>query len=120
VTALRYSVSEWFHDSEQREGAVYVVAQHRFKDPAAASARGERLIKNEDAPAGVRGLQFYPSRDGSAATCLWEAPSVQTVQEYVDSTLGDSSENDCYEVNAKQAFAVVPETISAGPAAARI
>jgi hypothetical protein len=99
---------------------VYVVAQHRFTDPAVAFARGERLIKNEGAPAGVRGLQFYPSRDGSAATCLWEAPSVQAVQEYIDSTLGDASQNACYEVDAEQSFAVVPATISAGPAAARV
>lgn len=99
---------------------MYVVAQHSFKDPAVAFARGERLIKNEGAPTGVRGLQFYPSRDGSAATCLWEAPSVQAVQEYVDSTLGDSSENACYEVDAEQSFAVVPATISAGPAAMRV
>ena len=54
------------------------------------------------------GLQFYPSRDGSAATCLWEADSVESVQEYVDSTLGDSSVNTCYAVNAEQAFAERP------------
>jgi hypothetical protein len=108
------------HKLRTREVAVYVVVQHRIKKPAVAFARGERLIKNEGAPAGVRGLQFYPSRDGSAVTCLWEAPSVEAIQEYVDSTMGDSSENDCYEVDAEQAFAVVPATISAGPAAARI
>ena len=99
---------------------MYVVVQHRIKDSAVAFARGERLIKNEGAPEGVRGLQFYPSRDGSAVTCLWEAPSVQAMQEYVDQTLGDSSENTCYEVDADQSFAVVPAAISAGPAAARV
>jgi hypothetical protein len=99
---------------------MYVVVQHRFNNPAAALARGQRLVNNDSAPAGVRGLQFYPSRDGSTATCLWESPSVQAVQGYVDSTLGDSSENTCYEVDTEQAFAVVPPTISAGPAAARI
>jgi hypothetical protein len=99
---------------------MYVVVQHRFKDSAVAFARGERLINNDGAPAGVRGLQFYPSRDGSTATCLWEAPSVQAVQAYVDSTLGDSSDNTCYEVADEQAFAVVPASIPAGPAAARI
>jgi hypothetical protein len=55
---------------------MYVVVQHRFKDPQTAFARGERLIKNEGAPTGVRGLQFYPASDGSGATCLWEAESV--------------------------------------------
>jgi hypothetical protein len=87
---------------------MYVVVQHQFTDPQTAFSRGEKLIKNEGAPAGVRGLQFYPSRDASAATCLWEADSVEAIQEYVDSTLGDSSVNTCYEVDAEQAFAERP------------
>jgi hypothetical protein len=44
-------------------------------------------------------------------TCLWEAPSVETVQRYVDSTLGDSSENSCYEVAAERAFSRQPSGI---------
>jgi hypothetical protein len=52
-----------------------VVVQHQIKDPQPAFSRGEKLIKAEGAPAGVRGLQFYPSADGSAVTCLWEADS---------------------------------------------
>ena len=87
---------------------MYVVVQHRFKDPREALSRGEKLIRNEGAPAGVRGLQFYPSTDRSAATCLWEAGSVESVQEYVDTTLGQTSENTCYEVDAELAFARQP------------
>lgn len=41
-------------------------------------------------------------------TCLWEAPSVAAVQQYVDSTLGNSSENVCYEVAAEKAFSRRP------------
>jgi hypothetical protein len=93
---------------KQREDHMYVIVQHRFRDPQAALSRGERLIKNEGAPSGVRGLQFYPSTDRSAATCLWEADSVESVRQYVDSTLGDTSENTCYEVDADQAFARQP------------
>ena len=87
---------------------MYVVVYHQFKNPPVAFARGEKLIKNEGAPPGVRGLQFYPSSEGSAATCLWEASSVEDVQAYVDSTLGDSSDNTCWEVNAEMAFAERP------------
>ncbi len=96
---------------------MYVVVQHRIKDPQAAFARGDKLIKNEGAPKGVRGLQFYPSQDGSAITCLWEAETVESVQYYVDSTLGDSSENACYAVNAGQAFAERPSGLPVSPAA---
>jgi len=87
---------------------MYVVAQHRIKNPQTAFSRGERLMKSEGAPAGVRNLQFYPSRDLTAVTCLWEAPSVSSVQGYVDDVLKDSSENTCYEVNSEQAFARLP------------
>jgi hypothetical protein len=95
---------------------VYVVVQHQIKNKQTAFSRGEKLIKNEGAPAGVRGLQFYPSTDGSAITCLWEADSVEDVKEYVDSALGDSSENTCYEVDAEQAFAERPLGLPASAA----
>jgi hypothetical protein len=94
---------------------MYVVVQHQFKDPQTAFSRGEKLIKNEGAPAGARGLQFYPSTDGDAVTCLWEADSVEAIQEYVDSTLGDSSLNTCYQVDAEQAFAERPLGLPATP-----
>jgi hypothetical protein len=79
-----------------------------FHAKRTAFSRGDRLIKNEGAPTGVQDLQFYPAKDGSGATCLWEADSVEDVQEYVDSTLGDSSGNLCYEVDGEQAFARQP------------
>ncbi|HEV8247828.1 MAG TPA: hypothetical protein VGP93_18770 [Polyangiaceae bacterium] len=87
---------------------MYVVVQHKIKDPEVAFTRGERLIKGEGAPSGARALQFYPSRDASSVTCLWEAPSVAAVQKYVDETLGSASENLSYEVNAEKAFARQP------------
>ena len=63
---------------------MYVVVQHELTDPPEALARGERLKRGEGAPAGARALQFYPSQDGSAVTCLWEADSVADVQEFVE------------------------------------
>ena len=90
---------------------MYVVVQHQIRDPKAAFPRGEQLMKNEGAPAGVEVLQFLPSRDGSAVTCLWEAPTVAAVQGYVDGVLGDSSENSCFEVDAEQAFSQRPSKI---------
>ena len=95
---------------------MYVVVQHQIKNPEVAFARGERLIKGEGAPAGTRGLQFYPSRDGSAVTCLFEATSVEAIQRYVDDTLGDASVNACYEVDTANAFAREPSGLAGAPA----
>ena len=84
---------------------MYVVVQHQLTDPPAALARGERLKRGDGAPRGARALQFYPSRDGTAVTCLWEADSVADVQAFVDATLGDTSVNRCYGVDDESAFA---------------
>lgn len=91
---------------------MYVVVQHRIINPSTAFSRGERLIKAEGAPDGARNLQFYPSRDRSAVTCLWEAPSVDVMQKYVDEVLGNASENTCYAVDSEQAFARQPLGLS--------
>ena len=40
---------------------MYVVVQHRIKDPQTAFARGERLVANEGAPAGAHARD--PQRD---------------------------------------------------------
>ena len=87
---------------------MYVVVQHTIFNPPEALSRGEKLIKNEGAPDGTTVLQFYPAGDGSIATCLWESNSVADVQWFVDNTLGDSSRNLCYEVDAANAFARQP------------
>jgi hypothetical protein len=97
---------------------MYVVVHHRIGNADAAFRRGEALTRNEGAPAGVRVLQFYPSRDRSEVACLWEAPTVEAVQGYVDATLGDSSENACFEVDADLAFAERPLGLAAPAAVA--
>src|SRR5262245_4068574 len=96
---------------------MLVVVQHTITDPLTASARGERLQRNEGAPRGTHVLQFLPSQDGTLVTCMWETESLEDVQSYADETLGDASRNLCYAVEERAAFAVLPKSIAARPAA---
>ena len=95
---------------------MYVVVQHAIKDSSIAFDRGRKLIVGEGAPPSTRVLQFLPSHDGSAVTCLWESPTVDSLQVYVDEVLGDSSDNVCYPVDAERAFADAPTALAASPA----
>ncbi|RAS70232.1 hypothetical protein C8D87_101532 [Lentzea atacamensis] len=95
---------------------MYIVAHHHIKNPEAAFQRGRQLISGEGAPEGVKVLQFYPSQDLTEVTCLWESDAVAPVQGWVDSVLGDASENHCYPVAAEQAFAERPPGLAAAPA----
>ena len=91
---------------------MYVAVVHNVKDPQALLSRGEGLGDPSNAPAGVIPRQFCPSKDLSAATCVWEADSMDTVRDYVDGTLGDSSEQSYFEINTEFAQGL-PEPTSA-------
>ena len=82
---------------------MYVGVVHKIKDPKAMLSRGESLSDPANAPPGMVGHQFCPSQDLSAATCLWEGDSVDAVRDYIDGTLGDSSENSYFEINTEYA-----------------
>jgi hypothetical protein len=92
---------------------VYVGVHHRIKDADAAFSRGQALLQGDDAPPGVQLREFYPSQDRTAATCLWEGDSLESVREYVDSTLSDAAENTYFEVDAEQSVGL-PRPAAAG------
>jgi hypothetical protein len=104
----------------RKEEGMYIVVQHQIVDPEAAFTRGERLKRGDGAPGGARALQFYPSQDGAAVTCLWEGADVDDLQAYVDSTLGEASVNVCYAVDAGHAFAEQPPGIAPSPVTAGV
>lgn len=82
---------------------MYVAVVHHINDPEAMLSRGDRLADPSKAPPGVVPRQFCPSKDLSAATCVWEGDSLEAVREYIDSTLGEASENTYFEINTQHA-----------------
>lgn len=91
---------------------MFIVVEHTIRDAQVAFARGQNLLEGRGAPAGVRVRKFYPSTDQSAVFCLWEAPSLEEVRDYVDATLGDSSDNLWFEVDAEQALGLPEPAIA--------
>jgi hypothetical protein len=89
---------------------MFVGIQHRIRDAEAMLSRSEKMAEN--APPGMQARQFCLSKDRAAATCIWEADSVEAVRDYVDRTQGDSSENTYFEVDA-EASVGLPEPATA-------
>jgi hypothetical protein len=85
---------------------MYIVAQHRIKDP-------DRFWVTGPQEPGAPSLQAaYPSHDLSKGVCLWEADSIDALRDFIDALVGDASENTYFEVNA--GFAVgLPERAGA-------
>ena len=91
---------------------MHIVVQHRITDREKFfSANAEEVAGG--GPPGVQGRQFFPGQDGSAAVCLWEAPSIDTLREYLDPATEGMAENTYFEVDAERAMGL-PETAAAG------
>jgi hypothetical protein len=80
---------------------MFLVVHHTITDPESAFARGQNLLAGTGAPAGVRVREFYPTRDKADVFCLWEGNSLDEVRDYVDATMGDSSQQAYFEVDAE-------------------
>ena len=90
---------------------MYVIAKHQIKDTEAFVAVARTAA--EGAPPDVHGRQFCPSRDGADAVCLWEADSLESVREYLDSLIGKTSDNAYFEIDTRRAIGM-PDPIEAG------
>jgi hypothetical protein len=80
---------------------MFIVVHHTITDPESAFPRGQNLLDGTGAPAGVRVREFYPTRDKADVFCLWEGNSIDEVRDYVDATMGDSSRQEYFEVDAE-------------------
>lgn len=81
---------------------MLVIARHDIQDPqafwAAAQSIGSKM------PADLKLHSVFPSKDMKMGTCLWEGPSVNDVQKFLDDNVGTVSKNSCYEVDTANAM----------------
>ncbi len=79
---------------------MYVVAQHSIRDLEQAREAGQVLFTP---PPGYTLHLFLPNAEGAKAICLWEAASVEAVQELVDGAIGAYSDNQYFGVDENAA-----------------
>lgn len=87
---------------------MYVVAQHTIRDLEQAMEAGQSLFTP---PPGITLHLFLPNAEGVKAVCLWEAESVEDVQELVDGAIGAYSDNQYFGVDEDAAVGL--QTIAA-------
>ncbi len=81
---------------------MLVIAHHQISDPDKFWAKAKEVTTS--LPPNFKLHSVFPSTDGMTGTCVWEVPSVNEVQKFLDDGTGDVSENVCYEVNLEAAM----------------
>ena len=77
---------------------MLVIAHHtNITDPKAFWAKAQSVVAA--APAGTSIHSVFPSQDGKTGTCVWEAGTVEEIQQFLDKMTEGMATNFCYEVN---------------------
>ena len=82
---------------------MYLVVHHRVIDREKFLATDPKDLGG-NAPSGVVVRHFLPATDASAADCLWEAGSLDTLRAYLDPATSGITENTYFEVDARAAM----------------
>jgi hypothetical protein len=86
---------------------MFIAIQHQIHDP-------KKFQKCADAvfplPEHLHVHQFLPSADMKHAACLYEAPSIDQLSEYLDNKLGDASTQTYFAVLSEHAMGL-PERV---------
>jgi hypothetical protein len=80
---------------------MLVIAHHDISDPQTFWGAAQKV--GESMPANLKLHSVFPSKDMKTGTCVWEAPSVNDVQSFIDEKTGSVSKNTCYEVDEQNA-----------------
>ena len=77
-----------------KEAAMYVAVIHDIRDPEKFWAAADSSVLPQD----VALHNVLPNTNGTRCVCVWQADSVETVTDLVDSTVGEWSSNEFFEV----------------------
>lgn len=81
---------------------MYILVQHEIRDPD----RFWSVVQQADIPTQLKLHHTFPARDGSRATCIWEAESIEAVRDLVEPLLGKVSSNEYSETENREGIAM--------------
>lgn len=81
---------------------MYIAVRHEISDPQSFWGKAAKFA----IPPEIRLLSSFPNNDGSKGNCLWEADSIDQVESFIESNLGEYSKNEYFEVNTKSSVGI--------------
>ena len=83
---------------------MFVLVHHTVHDPATFWSKASAAMPN--IPSALTLHQTLSARDGTRATCLWEADSIDAVRDFLEPALGAESSNEYREAENRDGIAV--------------
>jgi hypothetical protein len=88
---------------------MFIAIEHDIHDPAKFQECAQQVFPLPD---GLHVHHFLPAADLSRAACLYEAPNVERLRDYLDAALGDASTQRYFPVAEPHAIGLPPKVAS--------
>ena len=85
---------------------MIIVVNHKVNSPQEFWASAQKSLPELPAQGVQRILQVMPNGDMTEATCVWDADSIDQLDSYLRSKVGDWSKETYYELNTAAAMGV--------------
>jgi hypothetical protein len=79
---------------------MYVAIHHEIHDQDLFK---QKVNSMAPPPEGLRRHQFFAATDLARAACLWEAPSIDPLRDYIDGSLEPASTQTYFAINEERA-----------------
>ena len=87
---------------------MFIAIEHTIHDPEKFQKCAEEVFPLPD---DLHVHQFFPAKDMSRAVCLYEAPSIKRLSEYLDAKLNPASTQQYFPVLTEHAIGL-PEGVN--------
>lgn len=94
----------WEQTTLSKNFIMIIVVNHKINDVAGFWGSAQQSLPNLPEAGVQRVMQVLPNADNTEATCLWEADSIETLDNYLRSKVGSMSNETYHEVNATNAM----------------
>jgi hypothetical protein len=83
---------------------MIILVNHKINNPESFWHAAQESLPNLPEANVQRVMQSLPNADMTEATCLWEAESIEALDNYLRSKVGSTSKETYYEVNTANAI----------------
>lgn len=80
---------------------MFIAIQHQIHDPKKFQKCAENVFP---LPEHLKVCQFFPSTDMKKAVCLYEAPSIEELSQYLDGKLNGASTQSYFPIMTEHAI----------------
>ena len=81
---------------------MLIVIHHKMSDAGKFWGRAQENMPT--CPKDLKLVGSFPGTDGVNAVCLWDAPTLATIRDYLEPIVGDVSKNEYFEMDASKAM----------------